>query len=156
MTQLDSIAQNIISHSDLLTVFGGRYPLESRIRKGVYTRLTRGNYMHTKNWDTLTPAQQHLATALAHAANNPDYIFSHTTAALMHGLPATQIPDTVHIYCPTRTRARDITVHHGTLHLPTETTVFTPGIRATSLERTLNDLATETTAPTAPGTWISL
>lgn len=143
MNKLSALQQNIMTHSDLLTVFGGRYPLESRIRKGVYIRLARGHYMHSRNWEQLDPAQQHLACAIAHAANNPDYILSHYTAALIHDLPGISVPDKIHTYCLSRTRARDIVLHQGDLHLPTDTTVFLPGIRVTSLERTLEDLAVQ-------------
>ncbi|WP_421084734.1 hypothetical protein [Rothia nasimurium] len=97
--------------------------------------------MHRKDWDCLTAEEQYLARVVAQAASTPDIIFSHDTAALIHGLPYRNLPETLHVYSFHRTRAQGFTVHHGELHLPTDTTVFSPGIRVTSLERTLADLA---------------
>lgn len=141
MTQLEELNQKLLTCQQLTARYPNRYRLEAAIARGLYRRVARGFYLHRTDWDSLTPEEVYLARVLALAASCPGIIFSHQTAALLHGLPLESLPETVHVYCYHRTRAKDYTVHHGELHLPTDTTVLAPGIRITSLERTLTDLA---------------
>lgn len=141
MTHLVELNQKLLTCQQLTARYPNRYQLEAAIARGRYRRVTRGFYLHRSDWDKLTPQETYLARVLALAASYPGIIFSHQTAALLHGLPLESLPETVHVYCYHRTRAKDYTVHHGELHLPTDTTVLAPGIRMTSLERTLADLA---------------
>lgn len=141
MTQLEELNQKLLTCQQLAARYPNRYQLEAAIARGLYRRVARGFYLHRTDWDSLTSEEVYLARVLALAASYPGIIFSHQTAALLHGLPLESLPETVHVYCYHRTRAKDYTVHHGELHLPTDTTVLAPGIRITSLERTLTDLA---------------
>ena len=141
MTQLEELNQKLLTCQQLAARYPNRYQLEAAIARGLYRRVARGFYLHRTDWDSLTPEEVYLARVLALAASYLGIIFSHQTAALLHGLPLESLPETVHVYCYHRTRAKDYTVHHGELHLPTDTTVLAPGIRITSLERTLTDLA---------------
>lgn len=147
MTQLETLTQKLLTFRELSARYTSRYQLEMSIARGLYSRVTRGSYMHRRDWEHLTEEQRYLARVLALAQQNPGVIFSHETAALLHGLPLAAVPTTVHIYSPYRTRIREFTVHHGELHLPTDTTVFSPGIRATSLARTLDDMALAASEP---------
>ncbi|MFW0183116.1 hypothetical protein ACN082_06375 [Rothia sp. CCM 9417] len=147
MTQLETLAQKLLTIRELSARYSSRYQLERAIARGCYSRVTRGAYMHRRDWEELTGEQGYLARVLALALQNQGIIFSHETAALLHGLPLASIPPSVHIYSPYRTRVRDFTVHHGELHLPTDSTVFSPGIRATSLARTLDDMVVEASEP---------
>lgn len=141
MTLLEKLTQKLLTYRELNVRYTSRYQLDATIAKGIYNRVARGFYMHRRDWQQLTYEQRYLARVLALAQQHPEAIFSHETAALLHGLPLANIPSTVHIYCPYRTRVRDFTIHHGEFHLPTDTTVFSPGIRATSLGRTLDDIS---------------
>ncbi|MDY6051191.1 MAG: hypothetical protein SPI83_02100 [Rothia sp. (in: high G+C Gram-positive bacteria)] len=141
MTQLEKLHQKLLTCQQLTARYPNRYQLDTAIARGFYRRVTRGFYLHRTDWEKLTPQEAYMARVLALAASYPGIIFSHQTAALLQGLPLETLPETVHVYCYYRTRAKDYTVHHGELHLPTDTTVLAPGIRITSLERTLADLA---------------
>lgn len=141
MTQLEELNQKLLTCQQLAARYPNRYRLEAAIARGLYRRVARGFYLHRTDWDSLTPEEVYLVRVLALAASYPGIIFSHQTAALLHGLPLESLPEKVHVYCYHRTRAKDYTVHHGELHLPTDTTMLAPGIRITSLERTLTDLA---------------
>lgn len=147
MTQLETLTQKLLTYRELSARYTSRYQLDVTISRGLYARVTRGTYMHRRDWEHLTQEQRYLARVLALAQQHPGAIFSHETAAVLHGLPLAKIPPTVHIYCPYRTRVRDFTIHHGEFHLPTDTTVFSPGIRVTSLARTLDDIACAQTEP---------
>lgn len=154
MTKFKDISDNVLDYTDLLEKLGGRYPFESRLGRGVYQRLTRGKYMRTRYWAQLTEEEQYLARIIGLADTLPGAIFSHQTAALIHGLPTSGVPEYVHLYVPHRVRSQGLRIHHGRLHMPTETTVFLPGIRVTSLERTLEDLALA--HDKKPGIWVKL
>lgn len=154
MTKLNDISRHLLTYTDLLDELGGRSSFESRLGKGVYQRLTRGMYMRTRYWETLDAEERYLAQLIALAETTPGLIFSHQSAALLHGLPTGGVPEQIHLYVPHRIRAQGLRVHHGRLHLPTDTTVFLPGIRVTSLERTLDDLAAAVREET--GDWVRL
>lgn len=147
MTELEALQHNLLPLRELNARYTSRYQLESAIARDRYSRVIRGTYMRRKDWENLTEEQRYLSRLLALAQQNPGIIFSHNTAALLHGLPTAQLPQTVHIYSPYRTRMQEFTVHHGELHLPTDTTVFSPGIRVTSLGRTLDDMASASSKP---------
>lgn len=141
MTNLEELSAKLLTYHSLAHRYAHTHQLSAALNKGVYRRVVRGAYMHSKDWERLTAEEQYLARIVAQAASTPDLIFSHHTAAILHGLPYSDVPETLHVYSYHRTRAQGFTVHHGELYLPTDTTVFSPGIRVTSLERTLADLA---------------
>ncbi len=141
MTQLETLHRKLLTCQELLARYASRHQFDTAIARGVYRRVARGIYMHRHDWSQLTREEAYLARVLALASSYQGIIFSHSTAAILHGLPFEKLPERVHVYSYHRTRAKDYTVHHGELHLPTETTVLSPGLRITSLERTLNDLS---------------
>lgn len=141
MTLLETLDQQLLTGQDLAQRYPQRYHLDYAISRGLYRRVARGYYLHRSLWASLTDQAQYLVTLLAHSRLYPGVIFSHESAALLHTLPLEQLPEEVHLYSYYRIRAQAVRVHHGSLHLPTDTTVFLPGLRVTSLERTLEDLA---------------
>lgn len=141
MTYLEQISDQLISLPQLTHLVGNRYRLDAAVRRGAYRRVMRGYYMRSRDWEQLGEKDRYLALVLALAADNPEIIFCQQTALLLHGLPLEELPQKVQAYLPYRSRMQELETHHGSLHLPTETTVFLPGVRLTSLERTLEDLA---------------
>lgn len=81
-------------------------------------RLRAGVYLARDAWDRLDADDQHLVRAWAAApALPPEAVFSHLTAALIHGWPVVgPLPDQVHVTVPTIDR----TVHRAgvVLHAP--------------------------------------
>lgn len=143
MTQLEQLNAHLATCEELTRRYGSRASLDRALARGVYRRVARGVYLHRHTWESLNAEEAYLTRILALNRLHQGLIFSHHTAALLHGLPSPidTVPDAVHIYSYQRIRSRGCAVHHGELHLPTETTVLLPGLRITSLERTLTDLA---------------
>ena len=94
MTQLEELNQKLLTCQQLTARYPNRYQLEAAIARGRYRRVTRGFYLHRSDWDKLTPEETYLARVLALAASYPGIIFSHQTAALLHGLPLESLPFT--------------------------------------------------------------
>ncbi|ROP64204.1 hypothetical protein [Curtobacterium sp. PhB115] len=73
--------------------------LQRRHSAGTLVRLLAGVYIATDEWDALSADGQHLARARAVAPRlRPGSVFSHVTAALIHGWPLIgHPPDRVHV-----------------------------------------------------------
>lgn len=115
--------------------------LRSRVQRGDLVRLRRGHYASTSEE---SPELEHLrlmrATVNEVAASS---VFSHTSAAVLHGLPVQA--DVLDVVTMIRT-----TPGHGdgTTHLRVRNTALLPehitlvdGLRVTTLERTICDVA---------------
>ncbi|MFJ4164986.1 hypothetical protein ACIPY5_05475 [Microbacterium sp. NPDC089698] len=105
-------------------------------------RIRPGVYAHRQDWAAATPEGRVIARAHALGLISDDAVFSHETAAALHGLP---------LFRPDRTRVH-LTVSHarpgsavGTIRhrgsVPEEEIVEIRGLRCTTLERTVADVA---------------
>lgn len=76
--------------------------LQRRYASGSLVRLLAGVYIVTQEWDALSAVGQHVARARAIAPRlRPGSVFSHVTAALIHGWPLVgNAPDRVHVVDP--------------------------------------------------------
>lgn len=121
---------------------------QRRIDTGSLTRVLRGTYVTTPVWRSLDEKDQHLAKLIAtHEAAHTPPVFSHLTAAVLHKLPLYgALPRAVHtIGAAASTEAQAPGVVRDRMMLAPEDTVEIAGVRCTSIERTLADLAV--TAP---------
>ncbi|MCU1438686.1 MAG: hypothetical protein JWP66_1773 [Naasia sp.] len=119
--------------------------LRDQERRGALVRLRRGVYVASETWaaaGTEDRALLHLR-AYATTAQTPP-TFSHQSAALLHGLPLLRFePTEVHIADRTGSGGRSgsgVRRHFG----PSRSSHEVGGLYATSLERTLIDLAEST------------
>ena len=60
-------------------------------------RLAQGQYMSAPEWAELSPADKHLARIIAHARALRDPVFSHHSAAIIHGIQTLSIPDKLQV-----------------------------------------------------------
>lgn len=76
--------------------------LQRKHASGTLVRLLAGVYIPADEWEALSPVGQHLARARAIAPRlRVGSVFSHVTAALMHGWPLVgTAPDRVHVIDP--------------------------------------------------------
>ena len=89
-------------------------------------------------------ATEHLARARVHAVSHrlsSSAVFSHESAALIHGLWLLRTPATVHVTQRHKPGARASSLRRHSTSLPLKDVVEVHGIRVTSLERTVADLA---------------
>lgn len=114
------------------------------VHDGTWVRIRPGAFVDAKALDgtdrigTLALAR----IAAVHTQLTSGAVISHTSAALLWGLPTLRTPVTTHVVQPfhARSRASPDVVRHRCVLAP-EDVVVLHGIRATSLERTLIDCA---------------
>lgn len=110
-----------------------RDPRLHRIRPGVYTERD--------GWDALQPWDRYLLRVHAFRLVNPDAVFSHESAAALHGLPTFGHPRHIHLFDARRARS----VAYGDVRVHTSADrrliVERDGIRCSPLADVVVDLA---------------
>lgn len=113
-------------------------------RSKALTRVRRGSYVESSSWSNMTAAARARTRVRVVAQRlGPDAIVSHTSAALMHGLPAASLqtgrPHATWPGSPGRRSSTNV-IPHRSLLADDEITVVS-GVRTTTVARTLFDLA---------------
>ena len=106
-----------VTTGDLTSLGLGPALVQTLVARRILTRVTRGAFVDTGLMTAADEAGRHVLRATAVARTWPkDVLVSHTSAALMHGLPLTVRPDRVH-GCRRSTgqhrRTRASTIHGG-------------------------------------------
>lgn len=119
--------------------------LRAAVESGERIRLQRNRYLHGDVWRDLWPEARHLtAIVAAHGEmTTGTSVFSHESAAVIHGLPLYRHTfQSLHITVTSdgRMPSRAGLFRHRDA-LPPEDVVVVDGIRCTSLDRTVYDLA---------------
>lgn len=116
------------------------------VRSQDLVRLRRGCYIRGSIWAKQKPwvRSRQLITAHAHGTlttSGGGFVYSHTSAARLHGLYLWAVDDFVHITqqtCPSRvSHGKDVLAH--TRALEAGDIIFVDGLPCTSLERTVVD-----------------
>lgn len=113
------------------------------VESGELLRVRRGQYVAASTWDGLWNEGRHLLEVLAAHRNAEDPVFWGPSAAVLHGLPLYRTaPGHVHtvIADARHSRSRADVMMHNVAIAPAEI-VRVDGIRCTSLDRTVLDLA---------------
>lgn len=113
------------------------------LRTGELVRVRRGQFMASDDWAQHRYEAQHLAQVVAAQSTNAfrESVFSHTAAAAVHGLPLIDNrPKVLHLTGASHSRPTPGLVRHVDA-LSDDDIVEVGGIRVTSLERTVYDLA---------------
>ena len=113
------------------------------IERGELIRVKRGAYCPRGVWDAATDPERHRFRVSAAAAAHPDVVFSHWSAAVLHGLPLIgPWPSTVHVAADRASGGRsEVGLTRHCRGLRAEEIVDLGTLRATAVERTLADLA---------------
>lgn len=133
------------SREDML--HGGRSERDLRalVASGDVIRVRRGWYVDAAEWKQLWDEGRHLLQVLAVARNAGDAgaVFCGVSAAVLLGLPLYRLaPKNVHILIFGSRHGRTISnVSHHNVEISGEDIVEIEGIRCTSLDRTVLDLA---------------
>lgn len=91
-------------------------------------------------WEEREHVARARVAAVAHRLT-AETVFSHESAALLHGLWLYQSPATVHVVQHRRPRRQTPGLHRHTGELPAEDVTAVHGLRVTSIERTIVDCA---------------
>lgn len=120
--------------------------IASLVRSGELVRLRRGCYLRGSTWAAQKPAVRSLQLIAAHAhgtltTSAGAFVYSHTSAARLHGLLLLNVDDRVHVTTPTtassKSHGADVVPHTRALAADEVQTVR--GVPCTSLERTVVD-----------------
>lgn len=112
---------------------------------GQIHRVRRGWYVYSSDWDALQPEARHLlhVIAVGEDARGGSPVFSHLSAAVVHGLPLYRLtPTRAHVTVPLPNKhssSSDVVRHEAKLN--ERDIVVRDGIRCTSIERTVFDVA---------------
>ena len=121
--------------------------IERRLNTGELVRLRRGLYVEGSDWSELLPEGRRIVRARGWAETSGSApVFSHATAAAIHGLPVFRArDDRTHVVVPLPRHhlAEDISRHRGTVE---SGVTEIGGLRVTSLARTIADLGRFETA----------
>lgn len=129
-----------------------KYLLDS----GELRRMRYGCYMRASAWESMGPHSRALERIRAHAhgtltTSTGGLIYSHLSAARLHGLFLWGVDDKVHVLHPVRPSSgrwgKDVRGHTG--ELAEDEIVVVGGLRVTSLERTIFDCARMLSYPKA-------
>jgi len=108
------------------------------------TRIRRGAYVEAAEWSSLTPDEQHLGRIEAtRRAARKEPVFSHESAAVIHGIPLLSAPPKLPHTTVAHGRAKTngaVTRTHQELS-NRDIVTLEGGLRVTSLVRTVIDLA---------------
>jgi hypothetical protein len=124
------------------------------VAKGDLVKVHRGRFVRRADWDAAFPETRHLFRVVAadSARRSDAVVFSHASAATIHGLPLFRFtPGPVHVSGPHTdgvTRASRPVRHHE-IRVPEGDQEVVDGIPCTSLERTVFDLIRTTPRETA-------
>lgn len=143
------------SHGDLIATGSTERDIHARVVSNDLHRVRRGRYVETAHWNDLWNEGRHLLQVLAVHENSdaPGPVFWGPSAAVLHRLPLCRFaPANVHTVILGRRhgRSRAKVVWHN-VDITDEDIVEIDGIRCTSLDRTVLDLA----CSTAPVTGLS-
>lgn len=104
--------------------------------------LRRGIYVRNNFWNNLKPHEQYQLQILAYNALGKKPVFSHVTAAVIHGLAVSQVPRSLHIYTAGKAHGRAHMVErHALLQKDTHVEQLECGLHVTGIRQTLADCA---------------
>lgn len=114
-------------------------------------RIARGAYVDRCAWDALSAREREVARLRAHARTRSIVpLFSHWSAVALHGLPIVSEGDAIHVAVdPSAGRRSTKGVRTHSLRIPPEDVVEVAGLRCTSPERTVIDIAASGSLPGA-------
>lgn len=145
---LDSEIEDLLDESERLQICASS--TERRILDKLKRRAESGYlccpishlYVRSSYWSSLNKADAHLHLVRSLARLHPQWIFSYSSAALLHGLDVSyKILDTVHIMTSVESHSRDAQgIRHHFMHSGLSNEVQSiDGIRVTTLPRTVFD-----------------
>jgi hypothetical protein len=140
--------ESLVFARDVRRVGHNANALTRAVRRQELARIAPGSYMSRQHWDALNEIQRTVqrARAVSERRNSPP-VFSHWTAAAIHGIPLIgSWPVQLHVIVDrtSSVRSRGEIVRHA-IGVDADDVVLIDGMLVTSVARTVLDLAVDTT-----------
>ncbi|WP_188359309.1 DUF559 domain-containing protein [Rothia aerolata] len=142
--KIDEISSLIHRKKDLLSRGFSSKAIQKNVRTGSAVRLRQGIYINAQEIENFSPWERYSADLFAYhlCASNLGHppVFSHQSAALLHGLWLVGKPPTKqHVYSPGSSRGTTQGVSKHATGTPFHLEIPTLGIQATDVYRTVLD-----------------
>lgn len=142
---IEEASRSIHTRRELLDAGMSSRTIAQAVETGEHRRIQRNRYVRGEVWAELWPESRHLLEVCAaeHEMRDGGGVVSHESAGVLRSLPLYRhVPDAVHVTMPTGSRmsSRPGLRRHCDL-LPDEDIAVVAGIRCTTLDRTVFDLA---------------
>ncbi|MHA7210226.1 type IV toxin-antitoxin system AbiEi family antitoxin domain-containing protein [Arthrobacter sp. MDT1-65] len=141
-------ARTLWRYQELLDEGLSRQRIQRLVAGGELRRLRKNCYVPDEYWAALTPLQRLAFRAEAHHHSlvglvTTQHVYSHETAAALHGLSLWRPAPDVHVTQPTRTSnaSHGADVRNHSASLGEDDVVILRGLPSTSLRRTMLDCA---------------
>lgn len=138
-----TVRRLLLTRDDLIGDGWSRRHIDRAVASGELHRLRPGRYMLREQWEQLWPQSRHLAhVAAVHDDALQPPVFAFVSAAAVHGLPLFRVAvERVHTVHPDAARRTVPNVVRHQAQVADGDVVEVAGIRCTSPERTVYDLA---------------
>jgi putative AbiEi antitoxin of type IV toxin-antitoxin system len=139
-------ARQVFSRRDALAAGWTPDALACAVRAGRLTRVRRGVYRRVDpplSNDFVRRRDEHAAAAIGAVVGSSTAVASHGSAAVLHDLPLLELPHRPCITVPPGFAGRIAAAHLHRAALPVRHVVDVGGVRVTSPERTVLDVARE-------------
>lgn len=98
MATVHDFQVRVETRKDLLERGISSRAIQARVARGELVRICHGAYLPAENWQTLLPSERHLARVVGHSkVNSARHVYSHHSAALVHGMALLKVPTDIHI-----------------------------------------------------------
>lgn len=139
MKSLAEVSSLVLTRSHFERQNVSRHALSRLKQDGEMIGLRRGVYIETQRWNELNAWEKYAAEAIAFSRVSPQSVFSHQTAALLHGLWVIgEPPQKLHIVTSPHSRGSSrMIIKHPHLTPLTPTVTLPLGMRTTTLQETV-------------------
>lgn len=143
MTTPTDITSHIRTYKELLNLGKSSTSIKTQVRKKNLIQLRRGVYATAKHWNTWNKQEQSVAHAIAYALTAQSPVFTHLSAAHIHGLDTLSTSEAIHIAQSSASKQAPPGVKlHRYNHDVRQQADFTPhGVYATNIIQTVVDCA---------------
>lgn len=145
-------SHRLVLSRDLVGYAETRHQHARAVRRGQEVRIARGAYVDRSAWDALSSADREVARLRAHGRTRVVApLFSRWSAVALHGLPIVgEKEEAIHVAVePSAGRRSTKGVRTHSIRIPPEDVVEVAGLRCTSPERTVIDIAASGPLPDA-------
>lgn len=143
MRTIEDLGKLLLTKDCLIRQGYTDYGLRTAIRQGHITRLRQGVYIGTQNLQQISTWERYPLQILAQFKSAPSTVFSHQSAAVLHGLALIRMnQQKIHLYCKPSSRGYSPeTTRHALLQESTPLAVTPVGAITTDIPTLLLDCA---------------